>query len=117
MAGGRPGHPSLRREPRPYRIGGLRRCQAQSSGPRHHVLDRKRFESPGPPGRMGRIAEEFSSRLKTNVAVLCPIHYDGLDREQIEDVNRLCGSLARKVLPLLDEQARRRPGTGDFLDD
>ncbi len=64
-----------------------------------------------------RIAEDFSSRLKTNVAVLCGIHYDGLDREQIEDVNRLCGSLARKVLPLLDEQARRRPETGDVLDE
>ncbi len=64
-----------------------------------------------------RIAEEFSSRLKTNVAVLCGIHYDDLDREQIEDVKRLCESLARKVLPLLDEQARKRPEAGDVLDE
>ncbi len=60
-----------------------------------------------------RIAEEFSSRLKSHVAVLCGIHYDGLNPEQVEGVNRLCDSLARRVLPLLEEQVRLRPEARD----
>lgn len=61
-----------------------------------------------------RLAESFASRLQTNVAVFCGIHYDNLDGEQIREVNRRCEALAEEVLPVLDAQARARPRAKDL---
>ncbi|MFQ5692537.1 MAG: proteasome assembly chaperone 4 family protein [Nitrospinota bacterium] len=61
-----------------------------------------------------RLAESLASRLRTNVAVFCGIHYDGLDDDRIEELKRRCEALAEEVLPALEAQARDRPPAEDL---
>lgn len=75
------------------------------------VLNRPAHLDEGPARHL---AESLASRLGTNVAVLCGIHYDRLGDDQIREVSRQCDALAEEVFPTLEAQARCRGEVGHF---
>ncbi len=75
------------------------------------VLNRPDTRMSGPRG----VLPSLLPPPRTNVAVLSGIHYEDLTGEQIQEVDRVCGALVNKVLPIPHEQAHARPPAKDLF--
>jgi len=50
------------------------------------------------------IGEKVAKELKRNVSVIAGIHYDNLDKNEIEEIISLCNNLGEKIIDILRKE-------------